>query len=62
MNTWKVTLAFRGARYALPTALLFGGLAPASGSFAQETYRLDGGRVAIYNLAGEVEVVRGRGS
>ena len=62
MNTRKVTLAFRGARFALPTILLAGGLAPAPASLAQETYRVDGGRVAIYNLAGEVEVVRGRGS
>lgn len=32
---------------------------PAAG---QETYRLGGGQVAVYNLAGEVEVVRGSGS
>lgn len=62
MNTWKVTLGFSRARYAVPAILLVGGFAPAPGSLAQETYRVDGGSVAIYNLAGEVEVVRGRGS
>ena len=62
MNTWKVTRGFSRARHAVPAILLVAGLAPAPGSLAQETYRVDGGSVAIYNLAGEVEVVRGRGS
>lgn len=62
MNTRKDRLAFRAARYGLPLILLAAGLPLALRALAQETYRLDGGRVAIYNLAGEVEVVRGRGS
>lgn len=59
MNTRKDRLAFRVAMYGLPVVLLAAGLPLAVRAIAQETYRLDGGRVAIYNLAGEVEVVRG---
>ena len=62
MNTRKDRLAFRVARYGLPLILLAAGLPLALRALAQETWRLDGDRVAIYNLAGEVEVVRGNGS
>ncbi len=62
MNTRKDRLAFRVARYGLPLILLAAGIPLALRAFAQETWRLDGERVAIYNLAGEVEVVRGGGS
>ena len=41
------------------TALLAVSALPVS---AQETYRVSGPRVAVYNLAGDVEVVPGRGS
>ncbi|MEK9502071.1 DUF4097 family beta strand repeat-containing protein [Gaopeijia maritima] len=43
-------------------ALGVGFLIAATGLEAQETHRLGGSSVAIYNLAGEVEVVRGTGS
>lgn len=47
------------AAAALAAGLLAGA---ADGIRAQESYRLQGDRVAIYNLAGEVEVVAGSGT
>lgn len=43
-------------------ALAAGFLVAATGLEGQESHRLGGSSVAIYNLAGEVEVVRGTGS
>lgn len=47
---------------ALPALLLAAaGILPARSLFAQEIHRLDGPEVAVYNLAGAVEVVPGEG-
>ena len=62
MTTRKDRLSFRVARYGLPLILLAAAVPLALRAVAQETWQLDGDRVAIYNLAGEVEVVRGDGS
>ncbi len=45
-----------------PVVLLLGFLLGAVQATAQEEVRLDGGSVSVYNLAGEVEIVRGSGS
>lgn len=51
MNQWK--------NIALGLALLG---TTATAAMGQETHRLDGNRVSIYNIAGEIEVVRGSGN
>ena len=48
-------------RFPLAAALFLCAAVPGS-LIGQEEYRLGGSRVALYNLAGEVEVVRGEGS
>ncbi len=48
-------------RFPMAAALVLCGAAPGS-LIGQEEYRLAGPRVAVYNLAGVVEVVRGEGS
>jgi hypothetical protein len=47
----------------LQAIILLGGLALATGQLeAQEQHRLQGSEVAVYNLAGQVEIVAGSGS
>ena len=46
----------------LSTMLLAAGLLVVAPLAGQENYALDGNRVAIYNLAGQVELIRGSGS
>ena len=54
--------SMRAPGLALPALLLAAaGILPARPLFAQEIHRLDGPRVAVYNLVGEVEVVPGVG-
>ena len=48
-----------GACLTLSAAALFGGL---DAAYAQESVELSGDRVAVYNIAGDVEIVAGSGS
>lgn len=55
-------MTFRNALGSCTVVLALALLAGPSGLSAQENVRLSGARIAIYNLAGEVEIVRGGGS